>query len=44
MTDGSRALAAMKAVGLETAVVWGRTVSTFDRAGDVIYLNLLQNS
>ena len=28
----------MKSQGLETAVVWGRTASTFDRAGDVIYL------
>lgn len=35
----SRALAAMKSHGLETAVVWGRTASTFDRAGDVIYLS-----
>ena len=24
--------------GLETAVIWGRTASTFDRAADVIYL------
>ena len=28
----------MKNRGLETAVVWGRTASTFDRAGDIIYL------
>ena len=34
----SRAFAAMRDRGLETAVVWGRTASTFDRAGDVIYL------
>ena len=34
----TRALAAMKNRGLETAVVWGRTASTFDRAGDIIYL------
>ena len=24
--------------GFETALVWGRTASTFDRAGDVLYL------
>ena len=34
----SRADAALADAGLENAVVWGRTASTFDRAGDVIYL------
>ncbi|WP_282604338.1 M24 family metallopeptidase [Pelagibius sp. Alg239-R121] len=33
-----RADRALAAEGLEAAVVWGRTASTFDRAGDVIYL------
>jgi Xaa-Pro aminopeptidase len=28
----------MSARGIETAVIWGRTASTFDRAADVIYL------
>lgn len=35
----ARALEAMRSRGLDTAVVWGRTASTFDRAGDVIYLS-----
>lgn len=33
-----RADAALNRANLDTAVVWGRTASTFDRAGDVIYL------
>lgn len=33
-----RAEQAMARRGLSAAVVWGRTASTFDRAGDVLYL------
>lgn len=35
----ARTLDAMRAQDLETVVIWGRTASTFDRAGDVIYLS-----
>ena len=34
----SKVSASMQERGLDIAVVWGRTASTFDRAGDVIYL------
>ncbi len=34
----ARAEAAMRRRGLTATVVWGRTASTFDRAGDVLYL------
>ncbi len=34
----SRVSASMAERGLDVTVVWGRTASTFDRAGDVIYL------
>lgn len=33
-----RADEALEKAGLDAAVVWGRTASTFDRAGDIIYL------